>query len=206
VARARRTTKAPLAVAGILGTPLFFTALMAMSLAVEKPAVHHVFRHGNLVTKLGDPSGTTEAKIWLLAFLFPLAVVLIGVAAIRLGRAGVVVSSLAAVAAAIALLVPLDTWTSEHSARYLDGVDLIPRSAGSQDIYLHGEWEATARHTSEQLGLATIVIAGMAVAILVLFEIRRRRGPVPPPAPPPPEIVEGESHTVRSWSLRGRFP
>ncbi len=203
MARARRRTKAPLAVAGILATPLFFTALMAMSLAVEKPAVHHVLRHGALVTKLGDPSGTTEAKIWLLALLFPLAVVLIGTVAIRLGRPGVFVSSFAAVAAVIALRIPLNTWTSEHTARYPDGVDLIPRSAGSEDIHLRGEWEGTARHTSQQLGLATIVIAALGIAIFVLLEVRRRRGPVPPPAPPPPEVIEGESRAVRSWSLRG---
>lgn len=202
MARVRQTTKAPLALAGILATPLFFTALMAMSLAVEKPAIHHVLRRGNLVTKLGDPSGTTEAKIWLLALLFPLAVILIGTVAIRAGRAGVVVSAFAAVAAAIALRVPLNTWASGHTARYPDGADLIPRSAGSEDIYLRGEWEGTARHTSLQLGLATIVIAALAIAIFALLEFRRRRGPLPPPAPPPPEIAEGESRVVRSWGFR----
>jgi len=190
--RRRQATKAPLAVAGILAMPLFFTALMAMSLAVEKPSVRHALRRGNLVRTIGDPSGTTEARIWLLALLFPLAVVLIGTAAIRVGRAGVVVSSLAAVAAAIVLRVPLNTWTSHHTSRYPMGVDLIPRSAGSQDIYLRGEWEGTARHTAEQLGLATIVIAAVALVAFVLLEIRRRRGPLPPPDAPPPEIVVGQ--------------
>ena len=137
---ARAATKAPLAVAGILATPLFFTALMAMSLAEEKPTHHQVLKRGALVTKLGDPSGITEARIWLLAFLFPLGVVLIGAVAIKLGRAGVLLSGLAAIAAVVALRIPLNTWTSQHTARYSDGVDLIPPSAGSEEIYLRGEW------------------------------------------------------------------
>lgn len=190
-ARLRSGTKAPLAVAAILATPLFFTALMAMSLAIEKPSVHHVLRQGKLVAKLGDPSGSTETAIWLIALVFPLVIVLVGVAGILIGRAGVVLSSVTAIAATIALRLPLDTWTSRHTARYPDGADLIPRSAGSQDIYLPGEWEGTARHTAVQLGLATFVIAGVAIAIFGLLEVRRRRGPLRPVPPPPPEIVEG---------------
>ena len=202
MARFPRGTKAPLAVAGILATPLFFTALMAMSLAVEKPTVHHVLKHGRLVAQLGDPSGTTEAKIWLLALVPAVAVGLVGAGGILIGRAGVVLSSLAAIAATVALRVPLNTWTNDHTARYPDGVDLIPHSAGSEDIYLRGEWEGTARHTAERLGLATIVIAGIAIAIFALLEVRRRRGPLRPLPPPPPEIAEGESHAVRGWTWR----
>ena len=172
--RLRAAPKAPLAVAGILATPLFFMALMAMSLEVEKPTVAHVLRHGKLVTKLGDASGSTEARIWLLAVLPPVALVLIGAGAMLVGRAGVTVSSLAAIGITVALMVPLDTWTNRHTGRYPDGVDLVPRSAGSQDIYLRGEWEGTARHTAVQLGTAAIVIAGLAIAILGLLEVRRR--------------------------------
>ena len=195
--RARRRTKAPLAVAGILATPLFFTALMAMSLAEEGPTRHRVLRHGALVTKLGDPSGTTEARIWLLALLFPLGVVLVGAVAMMAGRAGVLVSALAAIAAAVALRIPLSTWADHHIARFPDGVDLIPRSAGSADVYLPGEWEHAARHTAEQLGNVTIVVAGLAIAIVALLEVRRRRGPVRPVPPPPPEVVEGEPGAIR---------
>ena len=196
-ARLRSGTKAPLAVAGILATPLFFTALMAMSLAIEKPSVHHVLRQGKLVAKLGDPSGSTETAIWLIALVFPLVIVLVGAAGVLIGRAGVVLASVAAIVATIALRLPLNMWTSRHTARYPDGVDLIPHSAGSQDIYLRGEWEGTARHTAVQLGLATFVIAGVAIAIFVLLEVRRRRGPLRPVPPPPPEIVEGGVPTLR---------
>jgi hypothetical protein len=186
--RLRKAPKAPLAVAGILATPLFFVALMAMSLALEKPSVHHVVKHGKIVVKLGDPLGSIERAIWLLALVPPLGLVLIGAAGILIGRAGVITSALTAITAALVLLRPLDTWTSQHTARYPDGIDLIPRSSTS-DLYLRGEWEGTARHTAEQLGITTIVLAGLALAFLALFELRRRRGVAAPVPPPPPEVM-----------------
>lgn len=189
IRRVRLAPRSPLAVAGILATPLFFVALMAMSLAVEKPSIHHVLRHGRSLTTFGDPSGTTEATIWLLALAPAVALVLIGAGAILAGRAGVVISSLSAIALTIALLVPLDGWAAHHAARYPVGVDLIPPSAGSEDIYLRGEWEGTARQTADQLGTAAIVIAAVAIAIFLLFELRRRRGAIRPLPPPPPEIA-----------------
>lgn len=183
----RTAPKAPLAVAGILAMPLFFVGLMAMSLAVEKPSVHHTIKHGKAVTQFGDPTGTTEAKIWLLAIVPPLALALLGVASILLGRAGVVLTSLGAIALSVALLVPLGGWANGHAARYPIGVDLIPPSAtASQDIYLQGEWEANAKRTAEQLGIATMSIAGAAIAIFLLLEFRRRRGLERPLPPPPP--------------------
>ena len=189
--RLRTAPKAPLAVASILATPLFFVGLMAMSLAVEKPSVGHAVRHGKTVTVFGDPTGSTEAKIWLLAVVPPVALALLGIAGMLVGRRGVVLSSLGAIALTVALLVPLGGWANHHSARYPVGVDQIPPSAGSQDIYLRGEWEATAKHTAEQLGIATIAIAGLAIVVFALLEFRRRRGLVRPLPPPPPEIAMG---------------
>jgi hypothetical protein len=186
----RKAPRAPLAVAGILATPLFFVALMAMSLAVEKPTAHQVLRQGATVVKLGDPAGSTERAIWLLALVPPAGLILIGVAGMLIGRAGVITSALAAIAGAVVLLVPLGTWARDHSARYPDGVDLIRRSSTS-DIYLRGEWEGTAKHAAEQLGIATIVLAGLAIAVFVFLEVRRRRGIVPPVPPSPPEVVGG---------------
>ncbi len=188
--RLRRAPKSPLAVAGILATPLFFVALMAMSLAVEKPTVHHVMSQGKMVEKLGDPSGATERAIWLLALVPPVGLALIGIGGMLIGRAGVVTSALAALAASVVLLVPLDTWTHDHTARYPDGVDLTPQ-ASTSDIYLRGEWEGTARHTAEQLGIVTIVLAGLAIALFALIEVRRRRHGVMPAPPPPPEVMTG---------------
>jgi len=188
VIRLRKAPRAPLAVAGILATPLFFVALMAMSLALEKPTIHDVLKNGKMIAKLGDPSGSTERAIWLLALVPPVGLVLIGAAGMLIGRAGVITSSLTAIAAALALLLPLDTWTSRHTARYPVGIDLIPPSSTS-DLYLRGEWEGTARHTAEQLGIATIVLAGLALGFLALFELRRRRGVAAPVPPPPPEVL-----------------
>jgi hypothetical protein len=186
----RTASKAPLAVAGILAMPLFFVGLMAMSLAVEKPSVQHAGKLHKVV--FGDPTGSTEAKIWLLAVVPPLALVLLGVASMLLRRTGVVVTSLGAIALSVALLVPLGGWAKSHADRFPLGVDLIPHSAtGSQDIYLRGEWEANAKRTAEQLGIATLSIAGVAIAIVLLLEFRRRRGLVRPLPPPPPEIAMG---------------
>ena len=137
--RLRTAPRAPLAVAGILATPLFFVALMAMSLAVEKPSVQHSVKHGKPRTTFGDPSGTTEAKIWLLAVLPEAVLVVVGIGAMYLGRRGVILSSLGAIALTVALLLPLDGWVNDHAARYPVGVDLIPPSAGSEDIYHRGE-------------------------------------------------------------------
>jgi hypothetical protein len=188
----RTAPRAPLAVAGILAMPLFFVGLMAMSLAVEKPSVEHAVKRGKAVTLLGDPTGTTEAKIWLLAVVPPLALVLFGVATMLLRRTGVVVTSLGAIALSVALLVPLGGWANGHAGRFPVGVDLIPPNAqASQDIYLRGEWEANAKRTAEQLGIATMSIAGAAIAVVLLLEFRRRRGLVRPTPPPPPVITMG---------------
>jgi hypothetical protein len=179
----RTAPRAPLAVAGILATPLFFVGLMAMSLAFEKPSVQHA---GKLhKTVLGDPTGSTEAKIWLLAVLPSLLLVLLGVVSMLLKRTGVVVASLGAIALSAALLVPLAGWANGHTARYPVGADLtLPNTTG--DIYLRGEWEANAKRTADQLGIATISIAGVAIGIVLLLEFRRRRGLVRPVPPPPP--------------------
>jgi hypothetical protein len=162
-----------------------------MSLAVEKPSVRHVGELHKAV--LGDPTGSTEAKIWLLAVVPPVALVLLGLAAMLLRRTGVVVTSVGAIALSVALLVPLGGWAKSHADRYPIGVDLIPHSAtGSQDIYLRGEWEANAKRTAEQLGIATMSIAGVAIIVVGLLEFRRRRGLVRPvPLPPPLTAMSG---------------
>jgi hypothetical protein len=179
----RTASRAPLAVAGILAMPLFFVSLMALSLAVEKPGVQHTGRLHKAV--LGDPTGATEAKIWP-----SLALALLGLASMLLKRTGVVVTSLGAIALSVALIVPLGGWANGHTNRYPLGVDLIhPNTTG--DIYLRGEWEANAKRTADQLGLATMSLAGAAIAIVLLLEFRRRRGLVRPAPPPPPLTAMG---------------
>jgi hypothetical protein len=184
----RTASRAPLAVAAILAMPLFFVGLMAMSLAVEKPSVGHTGKLHKAV--LGDPTGSTEAKIWLLAAAPSLALALLGLGSMLLRRTGVVVTSVGAIALSIALLVPLGGWADGHANRYPAGADLIPANT-TGDIYLRGEWEANAKHTADQLGAATISIAAIAIVIVGLLEFRRRRGLVRPLPPPPPETAMG---------------
>jgi hypothetical protein len=182
---ARRTS---FAVSALLAAPVFVVSLMAFSLSSEKP---RVLTGG----KLGDPTTATETKIWLLALLPPLAILLVGAAAVLLGRLGTIAGAVATIVASGLLLLPLRTWAREHAARFPDGIDLIPKSAGSQDIYLRGEWEGLARHTADQVGLAAIVLAAIAIVLTVFFEVRRRRGISGAPVPPPPATAGGAPTT-----------
>jgi len=160
---------------------------MAFSLLLDEPSVE-VTRRGTEV--LGDPVRATVATIYLLSFGVTALVVLIGALAMLLpARAAIFVPPIAAIVVAVLLLVPLDSWEAEHTARYPDGVDLVPRRDPS-DLILRGEWEANAHRTANQIGLWTIAIAVAAIAIAAALEVRRRRAapraPVPPP--PPPEV------------------
>ena len=191
--RLRGASKTPLAVAGILATPLFFVALMAFSLKLDKPS-HHVTKKGALV--LGDPTKATIGKIYLLSLGVSVAVVLVGVLAmLTRSRFAVALPALAAIVATTLLLLPLSTWETEHTARYPLGVDLIPKRDPG-DLILRGEWEQNAYTTARQIGFWTIVMSVVAIAFAAVFEVRRRRGTVGPPVPPPPEIAAGQPQVV----------
>ncbi len=183
--RLRHAPKAPLAVAGILATPLFFVSLMAFSLVLDKPSVD-VTKNGAEV--IADPARSTVAAIYLLSIGVSVLVVLMGVLALLVpARAAVFVPPIGAIGVTIALLLPLDTAEAEHTSRYPDGVDLIPRNDPA-DLILRGEWEENARRTANQIGLWTIAIAVAAVVIAAAVDVRRRRGVAPPGVPPPPEM------------------
>lgn len=185
IRRLRRAPKAPLAVAGLLATPLFFVSLMAFSLLLEKPSVD-VTKRGAEV--LADPARATIGAIYLFSLGVSALVVLIGVLALLFPRrAAVFVPPIGAIGVTIVLLLPLDKAEVEHTSRFPQGVDLIPRKDPS-DLILRGEWEENARRTANQIGLWTIAIAVAAIAIAMAIEIRRRRGIVPPAVPPPPEM------------------
>jgi hypothetical protein len=193
LSRFREASKTPLAVAGILATPLFFVALMAFSLDLDKPS-RHLSGRGALVA--GDPTKATVGMIYLVAFAVSAAVVLVGVLATPIrSRLAPVVPAVAAIAASILLLLPLGTWAAQHTDRYPIGVDLIPKSS-PEDLVLRGEWEQNARTTAHQIGIWTIVLAGAAIALVTLLELRRRRGPVSPAVPPPPQVVAGQPDVV----------
>jgi hypothetical protein len=178
----RLVSRTPVAVGGILATPLFFVALMAMSLARERPTVTHLVKKGKTVAVLGNPSRSTEGTIWGLALLLALVVVLVGLAAMFLPRLGVVAPAVAAIAVAASLLVPLPGWEHRHSGRFPDGVDLIPKGK-TGDLLLKGEWEGEARTAADQIGSWTIGISGLAIVLSVASQFRRRRMPLPPPPP-----------------------
>ena len=183
MSRFHRASKAPLAVAGILALPLFFVGLMAFSLKLDKPS-HTVTKSGGVV--LGDPTKGTVGTIYLCAFAVSLGVVLVGVIAMLLrSRFASIVPAVAGIAAAVALVVPLGTWATEHTNRYPLGVDNIPQNS-PQDLFLRGEWEENAKTTAHQIGLVTIGIAIAAIVLTVLLELRRRRGRETMVVEPPP--------------------
>jgi hypothetical protein len=187
VKRFHGASKAPLAVAGILAAPLFFVALMAFSLKLDKPS-EHVTASGKVV--LGDPTKGTVGVIYLTAFAVAGAVVLVGWLAMLLrSRFAAAVPALAGIAATIVLVVPLDTWGAEHTNRYPLGIDNIPKSS-AQDLWLRGQWEANAETTARQIGFATIGMAVAAIVILALLELRRRRGRDAILVEPPPIELE----------------
>lgn len=181
--RIRRSKKGPLAVASILATPLFFAALMAFALKLDEPTLE-------ATGALGDPSKSTVLNIYLSAFGVSAVVVLAGVLGIFVrAPVGVFASSLTAIAAAILLRLPLGTWEEQHTARYPQGVDLIPKTDPG-DLFLRGEWEENAHRTADQLAFWTIAMAIAAIVIATALDVRRRRHLAGrPPVPPPPDVA-----------------
>ena len=177
--------KAPLGLAGFLAIPLFFSALMCVSLAIDKPHRYEWQRAGKLIHIDHVTTDSLEAKIWLLALVPSLVLVLVGLAA-SIWRRGIYVVALAAILIPLATTHRLDRWTAHHTARYPVGVDLIAPSSSS-DAQLQGEWEQSARHTALQLAHWTMILAAAGAAIGAASELRRRRGKRPIPVPPPPE-------------------
>jgi hypothetical protein len=166
--------KAPLALAGFLSLPVFFASLMAVSLAIERPKVFQWHRAGRLITRYHDPTGSNEAKIWLFTLVAPLLLVLVGVAASHLRRAGIYVVCIAAVVDAYALTIRLGRWERHHTARYPFGEDNYPDSSTSS-LVNRGQWEHEAASTVHSLVGYTLGLSIAAVLIAVLLEVRRRR-------------------------------
>ena len=191
--RLRQAPKAPLATAGILATPLFFVALMAFSLLLEKPSA--MLEGGTVV--LGLPTGANNAAIYSSSFAVSALIVLIGVAALLLPvRVALILPAVASIVVTLSLLLPLQTWEVKHTARYPEGVDLIPKDDPS-DLVLRGEWEHAAHRTANEIGFWTIVIAVTAIVIAIVLQMRRTRGTAPPPVPPPPDAITAESKVIR---------
>jgi hypothetical protein len=205
----RRGSKAPLGLAALLSITLFFAALMASSLAIDKPRVFERHRHGKVVLHYEQSSNATEARIWLLA-LIPVGILLaVALLAMLWRRGGLYVVSGAAIALSFLLPHRLDAWTARHTRRFPIGVDLISDKSTS-NLASQGEWERNARDTVISLTHWTIGIAIGAVVIVAGIALLRRLRPRQAfiAAPPPvvtgePEVspvlgvVEGESRLVR---------
>src|SRR5881396_207320 len=98
----RGRSRTPLAIAAFIAIPLFFSALMASTLALEKPHKFEWTRGGKLLTTWHDPTQSNVAAIWLWALVPPLVLIVIGLVATRLPL-GFYIPCLAAVVIAVAV-------------------------------------------------------------------------------------------------------
>jgi hypothetical protein len=178
----RGKTRAPLGLAAFLSVPLFLSSLMASSLAIEKPHVVHGHEF--------PPTTATELRIWLLALVPSLILLLAGGLAIALGRHGLYVSAVAAIVLVLLVTHDLDKWTRRHTLRFPLGVDLIGANNAAGNKLDPGQWEQSARGASLSLGHWTIALAGAAILIAAVLEFRRVRRVATTYTPPPPEVAD----------------
>jgi hypothetical protein len=166
---------APWAIASFIGIPLFFCALMASTLAQEKPRVVQWNGPHHLITMWHEPASATEARIWLWAIVPPIVLSFIGWICTRLPL-GWYIACVAGIVEAIAVVHKLDIWTRHHTQRFPTGVDLIPNIASTtaSNQYNAGEWEAQARETVISLQHWTIGLAVASIAVMAALWVRRR--------------------------------
>lgn len=172
--RFRRRGRAPWAMASFIAIPLFFSALMASTLAQERPRVVQ-WRGGRdgLLTTWHDPTAANEARVWLWALLPPLVLSAVGWVCTRLPL-GWYVACVAAIVEAVAVVNRVDTWAANHAKRFPWGVDLIPATNGASNQWDPGEWETIARETAISLERWTIGLALVAMLAMAAVTVRRR--------------------------------
>ena len=167
-------SKASIGLAGFLALPVFFASLMAASLAIEKARVVEWSRPGGHIARTWhNPTDSTEAKIWLLALVPPLLLVIAAYLPF-----GIYVTCVAACVDALALTVRLHTWELHHTARFRNGEDLLADQTTSSSL-ARGEWEHDAAQTVRSLVHYTIGLAIVAALIALFLRYRRRSGSVP---------------------------
>lgn len=196
----RGRPRAPLSIAAFIAIPLFFSSLMAATLALEKPHKIEWKRAGHIVATWHDPTTSNITHIWLWAFVPPLVLVVAGLIAMRIPY-GFYVSCLAGIVIAMGTVHKTATWQAHHTQRYPNGVDLIPAGtayAGS-NRYDPGQWEAQARATALSLQHWTIGVALAAALVMAALEIRRRffsRGPAATSGPTQVESIHATDATT----------
>jgi hypothetical protein len=197
-------SKAPLAVAGLIAVPVYFAALMASSLALDRP--HVVGRHESPGT------GGTEAKLWLAALIAPAIVMAAGAVGLALKRHGIYLAAAAGIVVCAVLPGLSHSWMDDHERRFPIGVDFI-RDGNPSNLSSRGDWEHAAQDTVTSISHWTLGLAIGAIVIGVLAEIRRRRGRDAIIVEPPPATVTGqpaspalEAETADSFLTRGLRP
>jgi hypothetical protein len=168
-----RSGRAPLGIAAFIGMPLFFSSLMASTLAVERPYTIQWRDGTRLLTTWRDPTSATVARAWLWGMLPPLVLLLIGAIATRLPL-GFYIPCIAAVPIAMAVVHKTATWERHHTTRFPNGVDLVPASNPASNKFDPGQWEAMARQTALSLQHWTIALALASASTMALLYIRRR--------------------------------
>jgi hypothetical protein len=176
VRRLGPASRAPVALAAFLALPVFFASLMAATLAIESARVVEWTRGDHLARTWHNPTHANEARIWLLAFLPPLLLVLAGWLASHF-RYAIYVTCALACADALALTVRLHRWQVHHTSRFAYGEDLISDPTPSSSI-ARGEWERDAAHTVRSLVHYTVGLALAAAAIAAFRRLRHRQAPV----------------------------
>jgi len=174
--------RSALGIAGFLAIPLFFSSLMAATLALEKPGKVQWQCGSRICTVWHEPTAANIAKVWGWALVPSLVLVLVGWLATRLPL-GFYVSCLAAIVISIAVVHKTGIWAVHHTARFPLGVDLIPASNHFSNLWDPGEWEREARYTALSLSHWTIGIALAAMLVMGFLAVRahqqkRRRPPV----------------------------
>lgn len=183
--------RAPLGIAAFLAIPLFFSSLMASTLAQEKPVkIQWQGCKSGICTVWHDPSSATEARIWLWALVPSLVLVVVGWIATRLPL-GFYISCLAAIVISMAVAHKTRTWELHHIARFPVGVDLIPPQQHFSNLWNRGEWEKEALSTALSLQHWTIGIALAAMLVMAFLWLRSRRKRPDYSIEPPPMDTGG---------------
>jgi len=191
--------RAPLAIAAFLATPLFFSSLMASTLAQEKP---HNFtftgpRCHPVCTLWHPPSTTNEVYIWLWALVPSLVLVLLGWIATRIPL-GFYVSCVGSIVIAMAVAHKTATWEKHHIARFPRGEDLVAdHGSAFSNLWSRGEWEKDALWAALSFEHWTIGIALAAMlAMGGLWTWRRFKGRRPGITGMPAESIHAPDATM----------
>jgi hypothetical protein len=178
----RVDSKAAFAVASLIAVPLYFAALLASSLALDRP---HIVGNKQL-----PGTNSTEAKIWLAALIAPAIMLAAGTVGLALRRYGVYLSAAAGIVVCLVLPALSHSWIARHERRFPRGVDFISDRSAS-NLSSRGEWEHAAQSTVSSITHWTLGLAIGAIVIGVLLEIRHRRGRDAILVEPPPVETTG---------------